>query len=168
MTAALDLLLVALVLAALWTVQSHIVRAAIGLAVVSVVLTALMFQMGAPLAAVFELSVCAGLITAIFVSTISLTRRLTPEQAARCRARRSKAFHPAIVVAGCLGALLWIGSYVLDVAPAAEEAAADTVREVLWGARRLDLVGQIVVLFVGVYGVVILFKDPPPAEEAGR
>lgn len=166
MTAALDFLLVALVLAALWTVQSHIVRAAIGLAVVSVVLTALMFQMGAPLAAVFELSVCAGLITAVFVSTISLTRRLTPEQSARCRARRSKAFHPAIVVAGCVGALLWIGSYVLDVAPAAAEASG-TVREVLWGARRLDLVGQIVVLFVGVYGVVILFKDPP-AEEASR
>jgi uncharacterized MnhB-related membrane protein len=73
-------LLVALVLAALWTVSSaRVMRAVIGLAVTSVVLTMIMFRLNSPVAGVFELSVCAGLIPAIFISTISLTHRLTTE-----------------------------------------------------------------------------------------
>ena len=34
------------------------------------------------------------------------------------------------------------------------------VRDVLWNVRRLDLVGQILIILAGVFGVVILFKDP--------
>ncbi len=118
MTWTLYLLLALIAAAALWTVQANILRAVIGLAVVSVLLTVLMFQMGAPLAGVFELSVCAGLITVVFVSTISLTRPLTRAQERREAACRARRFHPAIGLAAAAGALLWIGSYGLDVAPA--------------------------------------------------
>lgn len=149
--------LLLLVVTALWTVQASILRAAVGLAGVSVLLTVLMFQMGAPLAGVFELSVCAGLITVVFVSTISLTRPLDRVQARVERTVLSRRFHPAIVVAGCVGALLWIASYDLDVAPAVARPA-ETAAEVLWDARRLDLLGQMVVLFVGVFAVLVLFK----------
>jgi NADH-quinone oxidoreductase subunit J len=143
--------------AALWTVQARILRAVIGLAVVSVLLTVLMFQMGAPLAAVFELSVCAGLITAVFVSTISLTRPLTQPEEREQAGVRARRFHPAILAAAAVGALLWIGSYTLDVTPAVAESP-EGAGQVLWGLRRLDLLGQIIVIFVGVFGVVVLFK----------
>ena len=157
---ALTLLLALLVIASIWTVQTRIVRAPLGLGLVSAVLTALLFQMDAPLAGAFELSVCAGLITVIVVSCVSLTRPASQEEE-RKQVRR---FHPAMVAVGCLGALIWIGSYQLDVAPAA--ATAEEVRDVLWGARRLDLLGQLIVLLAGVFGVVVLFKERKT--EAGR
>ncbi len=149
--------LVLTAMAALWTVQAQILRAVIGLALVSVLLTVLMFQMDAPLAGVFELSVCAGLITAVFVSTISLTRPLQPAHARACEAVRARRFHPAILAAASVGALIWIGSYDLDVAPAVSEAP-EQASEVLWSMRRLDLVGLLIIILVGVFGVVVLFK----------
>ena len=33
------------------------------------------------------------------------------------------------------------------------------MRALLWGPRALDLLGQILVLLAGVWGVVILFKE---------
>lgn len=157
MTWTLYPVLVLIAVAALWTVQAQILRAVIGLAVVSVLLTVLMFQMGAPLAGVFELSVCAGLITVVFVSTISLVRPLTREQEQEERTVRARRFHPAILLALSVGALFWIGSYDLDVAPAVSEEPGQA-SEVLWSLRRLDLLGQAIVMLVGVFGVVVLFK----------
>jgi len=151
--------------AALWTIQAQILRAVIGLALVSVLLTVLMFQMGAPLAGVFELSVCAGLITVVFVSTISLTRPFVQKRDGLARTRR---FHPFILFVASVGALLWIGSYGLDVTPEVAEAPADA-SQVLWSLRRLDLLGQAIVMLVGVFGVVVLFKRrAQPGDEGGR
>ena len=77
-------LLGALVVSATWTVMTaRLLRSAVGLAITSAILTILMFQLASPLAAVFELSVCAGLISAIFISTISLTQRVTAERPGR-------------------------------------------------------------------------------------
>lgn len=171
---ATEVLVGVLALVALWTVQTTILRAAIGLAATSVIVTLLLFEMGAPLAAVFELSVCAGLITVVFASTISMTRPLDPAAAARCQARRARRFHPAFFAVAAVGLLLWASGYALEVtAPAAPDGGGG-VREVLWGLRRLDLVGQILMLLVGVFAVLVLFKDPegdrdaPPGEEGGR
>ncbi len=155
--------LVLTAVAALWAVQAQILRAVIGLALVSVLLTVLMFQMDAPLAGAFELSVCAGLITVVFVSTISLTRPLTAARARACEVVRARRFHPAILVAASVGALIWIGSYDLDVAPAVSESP-EQASEVLWSLRRLDLLGQVVIMLVGVAGVVVLFKRRAAAE----
>jgi NADH-quinone oxidoreductase subunit J len=150
-------LLAALVIAALWTVQTTVLRAAFGLGIVSALLTALMFEMGAPLAGVFELSICAGLITVILVSTVSLTPPRGREAERALEIVRKRRFHPAIILAACVGALIWIGSYQLDVAPA--PATGEDVREVLWGTRRLELVGLMIVLFAGVFAVVVLLKE---------
>lgn len=159
-----ELLVGLLVVVALWTVQTTIMRAAIGLALTSVVLTLILFHMGATLAAVFELSVCAGLITVLFVSTIGMTRPLDEEGVKREKKTLSKRFHPAFVVCAVVGVLLWTSGYVLEIAP--PQGADLGVRDVLWGARQLDLLGQILVMFVGVFGVVILFKERK--KEAGR
>ncbi|MDY7018790.1 MAG: hypothetical protein SU899_01755 [Chloroflexota bacterium] len=48
---------------------------AISLAVLSVMIAIIFFKLDSPYAGVFELSICAGLITALFVSVISLTKR---------------------------------------------------------------------------------------------
>lgn len=161
--------LVALALVALWTVQTSILRAAIGLALTSALVSVVIFQMGAPLAAVFELSVCAGLITVVFAATISMTRPLDEAEREKCRVRRKKRFHPLFFVVAGIGVLLWASGYALEVtAPVAADATV-TSRDLLWGARRLDVVGQLVILFVGVFGVVTLFKErAEPEEEVAR
>ena len=92
---------VSLVLAAAWTVMTaRLLRSVIGLAVTSMILTIIMFKLNSPLAAVFELSVCAGLISAIFISCISLTQRLTDEQLATKQKERFSKFWllPVILV----------------------------------------------------------------------
>jgi NADH-quinone oxidoreductase subunit J len=160
-----EILMGLLIVVSLWTVQTSILRAAIGLAATSVLLTLVIFHMGAPLAAVFELSVCAGLITVVFVSTISMTRPIaTKGEADAYQVKRYKRFHPAIIVAAIVGTILWASGYVLEVAAPPAMALAN-VRDVLWGLRRLDLIGQITIVFVGVFAVVILFKE---RREAGR
>lgn len=160
-------LLLLLVVVALWTVLTPtLLRAAIGLAATSAMLTVLMYQMNSPLAAAFELSVCAGLITVVFISTISLTRPLRTAEAADRVVARKRAFAPVLVVVAWVAALMWMASYVLDVRLPAP--LATSVRNVLWTDRRFDLLGQIILIFVGVYGVVILFKEDRPAKEARK
>ena len=81
-------LLMLLLLAGICTVMTfNLLKSAIGLAVTSAILSLLLFLMDAPLAGVFELSVCAGLITVVFISVISLTKTLG---AAEARARRGR------------------------------------------------------------------------------
>lgn len=162
------ILLGLIVALALWTVQATILRAAVGLALVSVVLTLLMFRMDAPLAAVFELSVCAGLITVIFVSTIALTRPLNQAEERAVETERNRRLRPAILVAGGVGALLWASGQALQVIPAPAAGMTEGVRQVLWNLRRMDILGQIIMIFVGVYGVVVLFKKTPAQKEIGR
>ena len=143
------ILLVALVLAAVGTVMApRLLWAVIGLAVTSAILTMLMFRFGAPIAGVFELSVCAGLIPAIFISAISLTRRLTPEDAAeRARQKRRR-----------FAVLLSQVTVSLDFVRPLPAKGTD-VRDVLWNMRHIDLLGQIVSLLAGAFGVVILIKE---------
>ena len=52
-----------------------LLSAAISLAALSAALAIIFYRLNSPYAAVIELSVCAGLITALFVAAISLTRR---------------------------------------------------------------------------------------------
>jgi len=158
-------LLTLLLLAGVWAVMTlNLLKSAIGLAVTSAILTLLLFLMDAPLAGVFELSVCAGLITVVFISAISLTKPLAGAEAqARDRSRVKRfIFLPIIIV--IVGAALYALHPQMDLSLPPAGAEMD-VRQVLWNVRRLDLVGQILVILAGVFGVVILFKDQPDAKE---
>ncbi|MDD4888619.1 MAG: hypothetical protein PHU85_01720 [Phycisphaerae bacterium] len=154
------LLLLALVASALATVMTaRLLRAAILLAGTSGTLTVIMFLQGAPLAGVFELSVCAGLIPAIFIATIGLTRRLNPEEAAARSRLKLRQYAPLVLIVLLLGALTWHAltthsafGYTLPLASTDTDA-----RVVLW-SRHADLVGQIVVLTAAAFGVVALVK----------
>jgi NADH-quinone oxidoreductase subunit J len=153
------LLLSAMVLASLWTVMtSYLLRAVVGLALTSAILAIIMFMLNAPLAGVFELSVCAGLIPAIFLSAISVTKRLQPDAMvvqSQKQIRRFWALPLILVLAG-------LGLSHMNIPELAVKIAAipeNDVRKVLWNMRHLDLVGQIVILLGGAFGVVVLLKN---------
>jgi NADH-quinone oxidoreductase subunit J len=152
-------LLMLLLLAGVWTVMTlNLLKSAIGLAVTSVILTLVLFILNAPLAGVFELSVCAGLITVVFISAISLTKPLAgAEASARDRSRTRRFFILPILIAAVGWALSAFQPH-LDC-PLPPPGAEMDVRQVFWNLRRMDLVGQILVILAGVFGVVILFKD---------
>jgi len=150
-------LLVLMLLAGLWAVMtSLLLRAAIALALTSVVLSILMFQMGAPLAAVFELSVCAGLISVVFISVISLTHRLPLKEYLARRQNRILRFWFLPVLLAIAGLMFFLFKQPVEVHTPARLLLAE-VRIVLWQLRRLDLFTQIIVLLAGVFGVLILF-----------
>jgi NADH-quinone oxidoreductase subunit J len=154
------LLLVALFLAGVWTVMTtRLVRSVVGLAMVSAVVSILIFRLNSPLAAVFELSVCAGLISVIFVTTISFTQRLTPEKLELRRKQRFDKYSYLPVVLLAVGILLMIfkpnPDFPLPPVPKEQDA-----RNIIWHLRHVDLLGQILVILAGVFGVVILFKEP--------
>ena len=149
-------------LCALWAVMAtDILKSALALALTSVFLSIAMFLLGSPMAAVFELSVCAGLITVVFISAISMIKpegHDRGEDVSFRRHRRLKKYIPLpiMLVAACI--LLWIFRIeppVLQVA----EISSSSLTEVLWDERRADLAGQVIMILVGVFGVVVLFKE---------
>jgi NADH-quinone oxidoreductase subunit J len=158
------ILLVAFIMAAVWTVMTtRLPRSAVGLAITSAILTIIMFRLASPLAAVFELSVCAGLISAIFISIISLMRRVTAEDRA---VRQKEHFHKYWLLPIIIG-LVIIGLAAVALSqlhlPADFNLPAkpmeNDVRIILWNLRHLDLLGQIVILLAGAFGVAALFKE---------
>ena len=155
-------LLVLFILAALWSVVTiRLLRAAIGLALVSAILALLMYRLGAALSAVFELSVCAGLISVIFISAISLTQRLTSDKLEGREKERLRVFWVLPVIVLITGILLY--QVILhfehpQITPVQISPLVD-VRTVLWSQRPLDLIGQISILLAGAIGVALLFKE---------
>ena len=152
------LLLLLLVCAAIWTVLTPtLLHAAIALALTSAVLSLIMFEMNASMAAVFELSVCAGLITVVFISAISLTRPGTAE-AERLRARTRLSRFVWLPVLLAVVTLVWSWFPPAISSTMHPGSAVASVREVLWNERRFDLLGQLLLILTGVFGVVVLFK----------
>ena len=154
----ITLVLVIMVLAALWaSFTSILLRAAIALALTSALLAVVMFSLGATLAAVFELSVCAGLISVVFVSVISLTQRKPFKDIMTNRMSRLRRFWPLPLVLIAIGVALSFVHAPVQIAIPLPGGDGD-VRTVLWNLRQLDLFGQILILLAGVFGVLVLFK----------
>ena len=153
------IIITALVTSALWTAMTiRLLRSAVGLAITSAILSILMFRLGSPIAAVFELSVCAGLIFAIFISAITVTGRITTEQLVIRKKQRLRKFWPLpIIVIAAAIVLTQIHFQAAFNLPA--QPVENNVKIILWNLRHLDLLGQIVILLAGAFGVVILFKE---------
>jgi len=151
-------LLILMTIAALWAVMARsLLKAAIALAVASAIVTIIMFRLASPLAAVFELSVCTGLITAIFVSAISLTRPLTHAQTITMSKNKFKRYWYLPVIMVIAAAALFLLKIKVDV-PLPQVLAIDDVRNIIWNLRQLDIYGQIVLILAGSFGIVILFR----------
>lgn len=155
------LLLGLVVFAVLAVMVRNLLKAAIALAITSVVLTAVMFMMKSPLAAVFELSVCAGLITVVFISAISMTRVSTDEEINEKRKERFKRFRylPLILAAVFIAGLCLAWRHIDFSRFISSPVTQTSVQEVLWKTRQIDILGQIVIILAGVFGVVVLFKE---------
>jgi NADH-quinone oxidoreductase subunit J len=153
------ILLICLLLASLWTVMTvRLVRAVVGLALTSAILSIIMFRLNSPLAAVFELSVCAGLISVIFITTVSFTQRLTQDRLRMRIKERLARFWllPFLII--IIGLLLYHYAKPVHLMPLSRVQDLD-VRYVLWNKRHLDLLGQIAALLAAAVGVVALFKE---------
>ncbi len=155
-----DLILLAaiVVLAMAAMLAADLLVAVLGLAAASALLSVVIFRMDAWLAAVFELSVCAGLISALFVGMTGLTQPASRAEAAAHFRQRLVRFRYLPIVAAAVGILLLLTVLYLPVAvpPSVPEADA---RVVLWEVRRLDIVGQILVLLGAVFGISVLLKE---------
>ncbi len=153
-----SLLLPLLVLFGFYTVLSKsLLKMAIGLALVSATLTALLFAMDSPLAAVFELSVCAGLITVVFVSVISLTQAGSPQEQQKGEPNHYARFLPMVILVLLMA---WaLRSVFSDTpVPLCSVSSGQDIRHTLWGLRKLDVFGQLAAMFAGIYGVIVLFR----------
>ena len=156
----LILLLVSLIISSLCAVMiRNLIKASIALASTSAILTIVMFLLNSPWAAVFELSVCAGLITVIFIGAISLTGEKPSEEIIQLRKRRLRRFVALpllLLVAIALFFISW--PYLNNWVPKIVSSEA-TFQEALWNIRKLDILGQIIIILAGVFGIVVLFKE---------
>ena len=138
----------------------RLIRSIVGLALTSAILSVIIYRLNSPLAAVFELSVCSGLISVIFITTVSFTQRISKERLLIRRKERFLKFWylPIILIAAglLLSQYLLVPQFTLPVLEPAKEL---DVRNLLWNLRHLDLLGQVVILLAGALGVVVLFKE---------
>ena len=152
------IVLATLVLSAFGTAMiRNMLAAAVMLALTSAILTIALFLMGVQLAAVMELSVCAGLVTAVFASAITLTNTSTTEERAALKKSHLRRFLPLPFIALLLAAgvlLLWPG---MNIQFSGESVAG--AEQVLWGQRALDILGLALIILAGVLGVAVLFRE---------
>ena len=152
------LLLLILVAAFMVVLSTKLLNAAIALAFMSAGVAVLLYNLQSPIAAVFELSVCAGLVTAIFVSAISLVHPLSYDELKQRRSKRIVKYRILILAVIVLAVLLGrvnISQYL----PVSAGTGEGNVFDVMWNSRQTDLLGQIVILLAGVFGIIILFRE---------
>lgn len=155
------ILLVGLVLfSVLAILVKDLLRAAISLAVASLLLGIIFFRMNAPYAGVFEISVVAGLITVLFMLTIALTKG-----GAAAESRAAAIAFPVFFVVFAAIDVLVMKKLLARIPALVAPAEAGTFGQVLWSARTLDLVGQIAVIFAGVFAVLALFRKRNDKDE---
>lgn len=155
------ILLSCLLLASLWTVMTiRLVRAVVGLALTSAVLSVVMFKLDSPLAAVFELSVCAGLISVIFVTTVSFTQRVSHERLLIRRKERFAKFWllPFLLLLAGIVLFYYTRRPSNLVIPASSTRGVEA-QYILWNWRHLDLLGEVTALLSAAIGVAALFKE---------
>ena len=155
------LLLFSMIFFALCTVVvKDLLKSAIALGATSIILSIIMFYMKSYLAAVFELSVCAGLITTVIISTISLTKQRNKEEAIEYAKKRNKKFIylPFILLITGLS-MFALRKYINTDYAAISIGSEPAVQEILWNVRKTDIIGQIIIILAGVFGVAILFKE---------
>ena len=131
-----------------------LLKAAISLAVSSIFLAILFFHMKAYYIGVFEVSVVAGLITVLFISTIAMTKGDGKGSERKVPAIVFPIFFIAFILIDIMVMKTLIGKLpVLSGKPEQGDFG-----QILWSQRTFDLVGQIGVIFAGVFAVLALFR----------
>jgi NADH-quinone oxidoreductase subunit J len=127
---------------------------AVSLATISGVLALVLFLFGANIAGVFELSVCAGLITVLFIATVSLTK----DSDQKVETRLPAYFVPLVILI-FVGIDYFIIQWVARSLPASVvPQPSGTFQRVFWELRSADMLGQIGLIGAGVFGILALFR----------
>ncbi len=134
---------------------ARLLHAALWLAATSVFLSLALYLLGADELAVIELSVGAGLVGVLFVFAIAVAG----EDGMRTRGPIPTWLAWALLV-GAVAVLGWL-ILPLPLLPADARISPSGFRQVLWEQRPLDLLGQLVLVFVGALGVVGLTVERP-------
>ena len=132
----------------------NLLLSALMLGLVSLGASLILFDFQAPWAAVFELSVCAGLITVLFISAVSLIRGEESKTDDRTR------FYAMPLVMGIVAIAAWF--YAIPFFESLENSArfggrVNSLGTILWDIRRFDLLGQISMLAAGVFVINLIF-----------
>ena len=160
MTLIIILLMAAVVSAMLAFLTTRLINSALFLAAVSVFMSVTFFALGFPMAGVAELSVCAGLITAIFISAISMVKPMDKEELDARRSRHYRRYLPLAVLLPFAGFVLYsIFGNIFSTVAAAQLADSTDFYNALWNLRQTDLLGQVLILLVGSFGIVIIFRE---------
>lgn len=133
---------------------TDLLKSAIALAGASIFLAMIFFRMGATYAGVFEISVVAGLITVLFIATISLTR----VDGGVKENRLARLLFPAFFIGVVLIDLLVMGQFLGVITALPGLPDTEGFSQVFWGQRTFDLVGQIAIILAGVFCVLALFR----------
>lgn len=149
-----------LIFAILAVMLRSVLKSAISLALASASLGVLMYTLGAVWTALFEISVCSGLVTVIFISSISLSNTDKSELGKLYEDKERMSLLPVILIAGGIfltaaAALHWFSL----PAPIPAVTAANDFMEILWNNRQGDIWGQMIVVITGSIAVVALFKE---------
>jgi NADH-quinone oxidoreductase subunit J len=127
---------------------------AVALAASSAILAIVLFHFGANIAGVFELSVCAGLITVLFIATVSLTK----DSDMKTETRLPMYFIPLFVLIFIgidVFVMQWLARSILTVSIPTQTGS---FQKVFWELRGADMLGQIALILAGVFGILSLFR----------
>jgi NADH-quinone oxidoreductase subunit J len=127
---------------------------AISLATASVILALVLFQFGANISGVFELSVCAGLITVLFVATVSMTK----DSDQKVESRLPIYFIPLFVLIFAGMDYFIVKWLAHSMSPAGAFQSSGSFQKIFWEVRSADVLGQVVLILAGVFGILSLFR----------
>jgi NADH:ubiquinone oxidoreductase subunit 6 (subunit J) len=154
------LVAVAMIICAIQAIRvKKLLSSALWLAGCSAMVALMLYLLGAPEIAVIELSVGAGLVTVLFVFAINIIGDEKPVT--------EPGIPPLVawaLVILSIGILAYLNLPLLsEVIPdLAEIPMASTT---IWTDRMLDVILQIVLIFVGVMGVINLISDSKAKEK---
>lgn len=160
----LVILLALMALAAILVVFCRdLLYAVISLGLLSVFTSIVFYSLDSPYASMLELSIGAGLITILFMATISLVEQ--PKSKSSGPSRFS--YQGVVALAVIAVVALWIGMSLLKggvpalegaLSPGAWPEVLRTLPEVLWEDRLLDVFGLGMIIFTAAIGMGVLFR----------
>lgn len=145
------------VAAAMAVISKKLLNSAVMLAILSIGISILLFAYNAPWAAVFELSVCAGLITVLFISAVSLVKN---DEDALKEKRVKYAVFPLILVGFAVIASILIPEYFANLFQFASFNPSNNppLGDMIWLYRGFDIIAQITLLAASVFVIKHIFR----------
>lgn len=148
-------------------IAKKLINSAIMLAVLSIGVSILLFIYGAVWAAVFELSVCAGLITVLFISAVSLVKN---DEESLSENRVKYTVFPFILIAIIIISSIFVPEYFLELQKFStyNTEKEKPIGEFIWIYRGVDIIGQLTLLASSVFIIKhIFFKNKNIKENGG-